>query len=140
MFARQKIETAARFGVKMGGIRLASSANFANKVTGFVNCATYWTKVTGEVAKQVYTKEGFAPPKSAEFKQLYDNTVEQSLSFVKSPKSYTVSVVRAAQNFSSNDFFRYSCYLIQILGCFALGEIIGRRNFVGYPKYGPKTN
>ncbi|VEU22491.1 DEKNAAC103687 [Brettanomyces naardenensis] len=106
---------------------------------GFFDCAAYWTKVAGEVAKQVYLKEGLAPPKTTEFKQVYDDAINQGLSFIKNPKGYSTSLVRSSQNFTTNDIVKYTSYLLQILGFFALGEIIGRRQVVGYPKYGPSA-
>lgn len=96
--------------------------------------------MTGQVLKQVYEKEGLAPPKGAEFKKLYQDSVKQTLMFVKDPKRYSTSLLRSAQGFTSSDVVKYSCYFVQLLGCFALGEMVGRGKVVGYPSYGPKTN
>ncbi len=94
----------------------------------------------GNVAKQIYTKEGLTPPKTAEFRKVYDDAVKQCLLLVRDPKRYSTSLIRAAQTSSSGDYVRYGCYLVQILGFFALGEIVGRRKLSGYPDYGPKKS
>lgn len=120
-------------------------ANYTNNkaqplTVGFANCSWYWTKVFGNVAKQIYIKEGLTPPNASEFRKVYDDAVKQGLLLVRDPKRYSTSLLRVAQTSTSGDYLKYGCYLIQILGFFALGEIVGRRKLAGYPDYGPKNS
>ncbi|KAF6009252.1 hypothetical protein HII13_003597 [Brettanomyces bruxellensis] len=136
MFARQGIRSASRFGVR----KASTASSVVSKVTGFANCSWYWTKVFGNVAKQIYIKEGLTPPNASEFRKVYDDAVKQGLLLVRDPKRYSTSLLRVAQTSTSGDYLKYGCYLIQILGFFALGEIVGRRKLAGYPDYGPKKS
>lgn len=140
MFAgRQAIRSATRFGVRPIGMRYASTKSIGQKVTGFVDCAGYWTKVVGEVSKQVYAKEGLAPPKLAEFTKLYNQFTAETNAFLKNPKAVVDGAVTIGKKSTSGDWIKYACYFVQIVGFFSIGEIIGRRQIVGYPDFGPKT-
>ncbi|GEQ66716.1 hypothetical protein JCM33374_g379 [Metschnikowia sp. JCM 33374] len=115
-----------------------------NKATGLLNttvaksvqlanCAVYWGKVGAEIGKTVYKAEGLAPPSSAQFKQAY----EASLKFLKSPaeqKAFQKKV--AALPLDKATFTKAAVYGIHGLAFFSIGEIIGRRNFFGYPSLG----
>ncbi|GMG19042.1 unnamed protein product [Ambrosiozyma monospora] len=138
MFARQALRSSARFGFKPMAARNASS--IADQATGALNSTVYWAKVSGEVAKQIYIKEGLAPPTISEFQKVYGEGLSQFLKFTKDPKDYTLQVVGCAKSTSKDQWFRYAAYAVQIFGLFALGEIVGRRQIVGYPSFGPKEH
>lgn len=55
--------------------------SIVTKLTGFTNCATYWAKVGGELAKHVYKSEGLKPPSAKEFETVY----QQALKLIKTP-------------------------------------------------------
>lgn len=95
----------------------------------------YYSKVALEVSKIVYTKEGLAPPTIAEFTKVYECAVKQANSFAKDPKAFVDVITKQAQGSSKDDILRYICYFIQVVGFFSLGEIIGRRNIVGYAEH-----
>lgn len=103
--------------------------------SGLSNKTIYYSKVAAEVSKTVYAKEGLAPPTIAEFTKVYECAVKQAQLFAKDPKASAELIVKNAQGFSKDEILRYICYFIQIVGFFSLGEIIGRRNVVGYAEH-----
>lgn len=115
-----------------------------SKATGFINTVTvkstqllnqsiYWTKVTGEVAKIVYQKEGLAPPSSAQFQQVYQN----ALKFIQTPSLQKEFLAKASKFQPTKETAaKAGIYGVQLLACFSLGEIIGRRSIFGYPAVG----
>lgn len=115
-----------------------------NKATGFVNCAitkstqlancaVYWGKVGAELGKQVYKAEGLAPPTQQQFQQVY----QSALKFIKSPEQQKKFLEQAAAfKPSTRCAAKVSIYGIQLAAFFSVGEIIGRRQIVGYPSFG----
>lgn len=122
MFARSALKTVTPLGRR----------NASTSVSNIINNATYWAKVTGEVSKQVYTKEGLQPPSIAEFQKVADCATKLGTQFIKDPKTVLETVSKNAQGTTKNEYLRYLAYFIQIVGFFSVGEIIGRRNVVGY--------
>ncbi|OBA20633.1 hypothetical protein METBIDRAFT_78960 [Metschnikowia bicuspidata var. bicuspidata NRRL YB-4993] len=103
------------------------------KSTQLANCAVYWGKVGAEIGKTVYKAEGLAPPSLAQFKQAY----EASLQFLKTPaqqKALQQKVMSLPMN--KDTLTKAAVYGIHGLAFFSVGEIIGRRNFFGYPALG----
>lgn len=104
-----------------------------NKSTQFVNCATYWGKVSAEVGKIVYKSEGLAPPTQQNFQQVYQNAFK----FIKSPQQQKDFLAKAAQFKPTKECaVKAAVYGTQLLGFFSVGEIIGRRSVFGYPSVG----
>ena len=101
----------------------------------FSEKSIYYTKVALELSKSVYVKEGLAPPTAAEVTKVYECALKQANSFAKDPKAFADLVAKNAQGFSKDEILRYICYFIQVVGFFSLGEIIGRRNVVGYAEH-----
>lgn len=126
MFARSASTVRAA-----AGRRHASSIN----VSQIANQATYWAKVSGEVAKQVYVKEGLAPPSVGEFQKVADCATKLAQQAAKDPRGTVATFVKTAEGQSKTDVLRYLAYFVQIVGFFSLGEIIGRRNVVGYKSH-----
>ncbi|EGW32498.1 protein associated with mitochondrial ATP synthase [Spathaspora passalidarum NRRL Y-27907] len=119
-----------------------------SKVTGFVNCAiqkstqltncaVYWGKVGGELAKAVYKKEGLAPPSVQEFQNFYANIFKT----IKS-SSQREAIANKVFNFQPGPqcAVKAGVYGIQLLAFFSVGEIIGRRQLVGYPHFGEEEH
>lgn len=137
MFSRSAFNVQRTFA---RGIRFNSTATKAQnavqglieKVTVNVNKSIYWTKVTGELAKQIYLKEKLSPPSIAEFQSVYQTLYKKALEYSTKPKE----VLSIAKNLTKNDFLNYGAIGVQIVGLFSLGEIIGRRQLVGYPQFG----
>lgn len=96
--------------------------------SGITNCAIYWAKVTGELGKQIYLKEGFAPPSVSQFQSVYQNLFNSLKSLALKPQK----AIDAAESITKTDALRYTAYGVQVLGLFTLGEVIGRRNVIGY--------
>ncbi|KAJ1968988.1 ATP synthase subunit G atp20 [Dispira parvispora] len=89
------------------------------KINGFVDCTLYWSRVTKEIAKEVYKKEDLAPPSLADYsaarKQLEDLFKSEAL-----------------KKLTRDDLIKAAVVGIEIAGFFWIGEIIGRRSLVGY--------
>ncbi|KAH3675721.1 hypothetical protein WICMUC_002513 [Wickerhamomyces mucosus] len=108
-----------------------ASSNLIEKVSNLVNNSIYWSKVVGELSKQVYLKEKLSPPSIAEIREVYYNIYDQFLRLTYRPNE----VISFIKNFGKNEFITYGSYAVQIFGLFSLGEIIGRRQIVGYPNF-----
>ncbi|KAH3665073.1 hypothetical protein OGATHE_003888 [Ogataea polymorpha] len=114
MFARQARNT-ARSGIRSVGVRPISH-------------------------KQIYIREGLAPPSVAEIQQVYQGLYKKALEFAAQPKTSADGLIKVAKSLSKEEYLRFGAYFIQIVGLFSLGEIIGRRQIVGYPSFGPKEH
>lgn len=79
----------------------------------------YNAKVVGELAKQVYTKEGMHFPSGEQFAQA-QQTIKQNLN------------ASAWKNLTVSDAIKGGVVAAELYVFFMFGEIIGRRNFVGY--------
>lgn len=79
----------------------------------------YNTKVAVEVAKQVYVKEGMAFPTGAQFSQ-----AQQQLQ--------NTLKISNLKNLSFGDVAKGGVVLAEIYTFFLIGEIVGRRNLIGY--------
>ena len=91
----------------------------------------YYGKVTAEVSKQIYAKEGLKPPIVNEFKSTYCKLYKQGLQYFNKPSEIMI----CAKNIKKPDALKYGSYLVQFLGFYSVGEIIGRRKFIGYKNY-----
>ncbi|KAG0165827.1 hypothetical protein DFQ28_007423 [Apophysomyces sp. BC1034] len=80
----------------------------------------YKAKVAGEIAKQVYIKEGMAFPTGEQFAQA-QQTIKQS-----------ANVSALKQNFSWRCVAQGGVVAAELYTFFLIGEIIGRRNLIGY--------
>ncbi|KAI5904013.1 ATP synthase subunit g [Candida parapsilosis] len=105
-------------------------SSVVTKSSEFVNCAVYWSKVGAELSKTVYKKEGLAPPSIKQFETIYQNAFK----WLKTP-SEQQKLIEQAKSYKPNaqDAVKFGVYGIQLAGFFAVGEIIGRRQFFGYP-------
>lgn len=79
----------------------------------------YNTKVAAEVVKQVYVKEGMAFPTGAQFTQA-QQTLQNSLK------------LNNLKNLTFTDVAKGGVVLAEIYTFFLIGEIVGRRNLIGY--------
>ncbi|RKP40039.1 mitochondrial ATP synthase g subunit-domain-containing protein [Dimargaris cristalligena] len=86
---------------------------------GFADCTVYWARVTKEVAKQVYNKEQLAPPSPQEWHQAR----KQLMDLLKTDR---------LKSLTKEDLAKGALVGIEISGFFLIGEMIGRRNVVGY--------
>ncbi|KAG7889703.1 hypothetical protein KL905_003744 [Ogataea polymorpha] len=127
MFARQARNT-ARSGIRSVGVRPISQ---------------YITKAQGKwtfAPTILTTREGLAPPSVAEIQQVYQGLYKKALEFAAQPKTSADGLIKVAKSLSKEEYLRFGAYFIQIVGLFSLGEIIGRRQIVGYPSFGPKEH
>lgn len=94
----------------------------------------YWTKVGAELTKFVAKAEGLAPPSQAEFQSVYQHVSN----FIKGKNQATILASRFKSLGTDNTerALKLGTYVVQCVGCFSLGEVIGRRHIVGYPSFG----
>lgn len=108
-------------------------AGIAAKAQNYATKTLYYSKVVGELSKQVYLKEGLQPPAVSDFKTVYTNLYKQALGLALKPKQ-SLSIFK---NVQKDDVVKYGAYGIQLAGLYSLGEVIGRRKVVGYTNYAP---
>ncbi|KAI9271363.1 mitochondrial ATP synthase g subunit-domain-containing protein [Sporodiniella umbellata] len=92
---------------------------YLNKLIAFQKPAVYNTKVAIEIAKHVYKKEGMAFPTGAQFTEA-QQTLQNSLN------------LKTLKNLSFADAAKAGVVFAEIYTFFLLGEIIGRKNLIGY--------
>ncbi|KAH3901788.1 related to ATP synthase subunit g, mitochondrial [Saccharomycodes ludwigii] len=105
--------------------------NLTSKIGLLITKTVYYSKVSAEVAKQVYIKEGLAPPTTTEFQSVFRKLYKEAIELTSKPKEALVLL----KNVTGKDLIKYSAYGIQLAGLYNLGEIIGRRKIVGYNHY-----
>ncbi|KAF9945517.1 ATP synthase subunit G atp20 [Mortierella alpina] len=99
---------------------LSTAVSTATKLSGPV---LYNAKVAGQIAKQVYIREGMAPPTGAQF----EAAKEAVTKFAK-----TAGSANMWKNISKDQYLKAGLVAAEAYTFFLFGEIIGRRNFVGY--------
>ncbi|KAF9897281.1 ATP synthase subunit G atp20 [Lobosporangium transversale] len=99
---------------------LSSVTSTATKLSGPL---VYNAKVAGQIAKQVYIREGMAPPTGAQI----EAAKQATLKFVQSARS-----TNTWKNISKDQYLKAGLVAAEAYTFFLIGEIIGRRNFVGY--------
>ncbi|RCK63754.1 ATP synthase subunit g, mitochondrial [Candida viswanathii] len=99
--------------------------SIVTKVTSLTNAATYWAKVGGELAKQVYKAEGLKPPSGKEFETVY----QQAVKLIKTPaeQQKLFNQVKDIKP-TKETAYKAGIYGIQLLAFFSVGEVIGRRS------------
>ncbi|KAI8388801.1 mitochondrial ATP synthase g subunit-domain-containing protein [Radiomyces spectabilis] len=90
-----------------------------SKVTALQRPIVYNAKVAGEIAKQVYVKEGMAFPSGEQFTQARQ-IIQKNMN------------VAALKNLTWRDIAQGGVVAAEIYTFFLIGEIIGRRNLIGY--------
>ena len=135
MFARSTLRTVASSARAQTFSNTRSASSVASKVQNLADKSVYYSKVALELSKAVYTKEGLAPPTIAEFTKVFECAQNQAKLVAKDPKAFLDVIAKNAQGFNKDEIIRYFCYFIQVVGFFSLGEIIGRRNVVGYAEH-----
>jgi F-type H+-transporting ATPase subunit g len=110
-------------------------STLTSKAAGVVNSTIYWTKVTAELAKHIYVKEGLAPPSGAQLKSVYQSLWQQGLVQARKYAQQPTLLRESVTSITRNDVIKGGAYAVQFFGLFALGEIIGRRNVFGYPDH-----
>ncbi|KAG0349795.1 mitochondrial ATP synthase g subunit-domain-containing protein [Gamsiella multidivaricata] len=99
---------------------LSTATSTAAKLSGPL---IYNAKVAAQVAKQVYIREGMAPPSAAQLEAAKKATTK----FLVSARS-----ANTWKNISKDQYLKAGLVAAEAYTFFLFGEIIGRRNFVGY--------
>ncbi|KAG2229224.1 mitochondrial ATP synthase g subunit-domain-containing protein [Thamnidium elegans] len=98
---------------------IGCAQNTLNKLCALQKPFVYNTKVAVEVAKQVYVKEGMSFPTGTQFSQA-QQTLQNSLK------------INNLKNLTFTDVAKSGVVLAEIYTFFLIGEIVGRRNLIGY--------
>lgn len=106
--------------------------SLANKTQDLVNKTVYWSKVSLELGKYMWVKEGMSPPTVETFKKVYTqdfvNYYAKFKQYCEQPRQAIPKILALGKN----DYIRGGAAVVQVLGFFSLGEIIGRRHVYGY--------
>ncbi|KAI8991553.1 mitochondrial ATP synthase g subunit-domain-containing protein [Mycotypha africana] len=98
---------------------LSCAQHYLNKLIALKQPVCYNAKVAAEIVKQVYTKEGMAFPTGAQLAEA-QKTIEQTLK------------IQNLRNLTFKDAAKGGVLFAEIYTFFLIGEIVGRRNLVGY--------
>ncbi|KAF9182174.1 ATP synthase subunit G atp20 [Haplosporangium sp. Z 767] len=99
---------------------ISTATSTASKLSGPI---LYNAKVVGQIAKKVYVREGMAPPSAAQIESAKD----AALKFIWDARS-----INTWKNISSTQYMKAGLVAAEAYTFFMVGEIIGRRNFIGY--------
>lgn len=89
-------------------------------MTAVQRCAVYDAKVVGEIAKQVYTKERMNFPSGQQF--------SEAQQYVKKDL-FNASTWK---NLTKQDVAKGAVVAAELYTFFLIGEVVGRRNLIGY--------
>lgn len=107
----------------------STAAKVLSGVSKVVDGTVYWGKVGAELAKEVYAKEGLAPPSTAEVQQVYQQLWKQAQELpAKRVEVYKYILDQGVELLAKKG----AVYGVQLAGLFAVGEMIGRWNISGY--------
>jgi F-type H+-transporting ATPase subunit g len=115
-----------------------------DRVVGLQKPIVYWSKVSGEVAKQgihlwyvdwwlVYLKEKMSPPSGAQFQETFEALKQQ----VAKPdkvinKAMEYTDVNKVRQIGWQPIARIGLRGVELFGFFCIGEMVGRRSIKGY--------
>ncbi|CAG8489639.1 2643_t:CDS:2 [Ambispora gerdemannii] len=81
--------------------------------------------VAKEILKEIWVKEGLAPPNKAQFE-------EAQGFFTKHYDELRTLKSKKLQSYSGRDYAVYAIRSVEVAGFFFIGEVIGRRSLIGY--------
>eukprot|EP00835_Amoeboradix_gromovi_P004869 NODE_409_length_9212_cov_0.585537.p13 type:complete len:108 gc:universal NODE_409_length_9212_cov_0.585537:1601-1278(-) len=99
-------------------------AKYSQLATIFVNQSLYALKVGQQLAVKVYQRENMSPPTSKELEASvtgFKEVVKRAVQMAKSKQLPNVQQLKITGRVG-----------LELLGFFTIGEIIGRRNIIGY--------
>lgn len=106
-------------------------SSVTSTVSNIISKTVFWAKVVGELGKQVYIKEGMAPPTSAQLKSVAELLQSQAKTAFTQPEKIVNTLKEKPLEYS----VKFGIAAVQVFGLFSLGEIIGRRHVIGYKKH-----
>ncbi|KAG0676116.1 ATP synthase subunit G atp20 [Kluyveromyces marxianus] len=107
------------------------ATSLTQKTQLLLSKTVYYGKVTAELSKQVYTKEGLQPSNFSDFEMVYTRLYRQAVHYAERPQQ----AIEALKNIEKDKAIQIGAVGVQMLGLYSLGEIIGRRKVVGYRNY-----
>lgn len=109
---------AARASAAVSGVTSRVSS-LTSSLFGLQEPIVYWSKVAGQIAKQVYQAEKMSPPSMTHFESTY-KSMYRSLT--------SGQFVTAFKGISTKDVVKLGVDGITIYGFFVVGEMVGRRH------------
>lgn len=134
---RQLISKQVRFNSTSSAAKAQGAvSNIANKATALANGAVYWSKVTLELGKYVWTKEALSPPTTQQLQKVFTQDLLTYVQCAKNTLAKPQTLVDRVSGLDKQKLIKGGAALVQLLGLFSLGEIIGRRHIYGYKSHG----
>lgn len=94
-------------------------SSLTGRIVGLQEPIVYWSKVVGQIGKQVYQAEKMSPPSAATIESFYKSLY----------KSITTGqLVTGLRGLSTKDAVKLGVDGLTIYGFFVVGEMIGRRH------------
>ncbi|KAI9709732.1 MAG: ATP synthase subunit G atp20 [Bogoriella megaspora] len=123
------------------GGRTGTSINY---ITSLVGPATYWLRVSGELAKLVFQGQKMQPPNLATFQSYYQpllRTLQNPSSAFTATSAQASSVspqaiLQQIRNVDTKTAVTVGIVAAEVLGFFKFGEIVGRFKLIGYRSSG----
>jgi len=115
----------------LAGIGRATSG-LVERYPTYTKPILYWTRVTGEISKEVWYKEKLAPPSIEQFQRVYSDLLKSVYAF------NTQTLLNIVNNIDSKSTSSFLLIALQVIAFFTVGEIIGRRHLIGYKVAEPK--
>ncbi|ORX82902.1 hypothetical protein K493DRAFT_292186 [Basidiobolus meristosporus CBS 931.73] len=117
--ATEKLGVAAKAAQEVAAKGFKSLQSTSSRFINMTGPVGYNLQVAKEIAKQVYVKEGLAPPTSAQLHQAKEQ-FQRSLDW---------TIIR---EMSLKEVAQKAVVGVEIAGFFFIGEVIGRRSLIGY--------
>ncbi|KAK9763819.1 hypothetical protein K7432_009191 [Basidiobolus ranarum] len=117
--ATEKLGAAAKVAQEAAFKGLKTIQGSSSRLVNMTGSLGYNFRVAKEIAKQVYVKEGLAPPTTAQFNQAKEQ-FQRSLDW---------TIIR---ELTLKQVAQKAVIGVEIAGFFFIGEVIGRRNLIGY--------
>ncbi|ORX96569.1 hypothetical protein K493DRAFT_281832 [Basidiobolus meristosporus CBS 931.73] len=117
--ATEKLGAAAKTAQAAASKSLKNLQGASSSLLNKTGALGYNLQVAKEVLKQVYIKEGLAPPNVAQFNQAKEQ-FQRSLDW---------TIIR---ELTLKQVAQKAVVGVEIAGFFFIGEVIGRRNLIGY--------
>jgi len=112
----------------------SSLSKLAGRYPKYTGPVIYWSKVVGELAKEVWKREQMRPPSAHQFQTTFSHWYAQGKNLLsQAPKIDYMALLQQTREKTNLQTLAYAgVFGAQVWGFFALGEIIGRRNLIGY--------
>lgn len=134
---RQLISKQVRFNSTSSAAKAQNAVSkVVTKSTELANCAVYWSKVTLELGKYIWTKEALSPPTTQQIQKVFTQDLLSYVQCARTTFAKPQMLIDRVSGLDKQKVLKGSAIAVQLLGLFSLGEIIGRRHIYGYKSHG----